>query len=353
LQGNFKNVKAVVTGHTGFKGGWLAEWLKRDGATVTGLSLAPSSDGLNLFDTAGIASGMNSVIGDIRDYAVVKRTIDEAQPEIVFHLAAQPLVRRSYHDPIETYATNVMGTVHVLEAARQCPSVRAIVCVTTDKVYENLEWNWGYRENDRLGGKDPYSASKACAELVAGNYRQTMMPLAGAIEMATARGGNVIGGGDWSEDRLIPDVVRSLAAGRTITLRNPAATRPWQHVLELVRGYVVLGRKLLDREPGMAGAWNFGPERGNEVDVETLLRTFLDGWGQRIPIEVQPSPLKEAQSLRLDNSKARQELGWEPILGFPETIAMTVEWYRRQHAGESAAALVAEQLDAYQSMLAG
>jgi CDP-glucose 4,6-dehydratase len=348
VQGSFKDVKVLVTGHTGFKGAWLTEWLKRDGAVVSGLALAPEAGSTSLFETARVADGIASHIGDIREWNTVRDVISDAQPEIVFHLAAQPLVRRSYRDPIETFATNVMGTAHVLEAARNCPSIRAIVCVTTDKVYDNVEWAWGYRENDRLGGKDPYSASKACTELVASSYMQTMLPLAGEIRLATARGGNVIGGGDWSEDRLIPDIVRSIHAGEPIILRNPTATRPWQHVLELVRGYLVLGRKLLAGEPGIVGAWNFGPERENEISVEHLLREFQRHWGRTLPIEIRPSPLKEAHFLRLDISKARLELGWEPVLSLDETLGLTAEWYRRHQAGADAAALMAEQIAAYQ-----
>jgi CDP-glucose 4,6-dehydratase len=321
----------LVTGHTGFKGAWLTEWLKRDGAEVTGLALAPEDGPSSLFEAAHVAEGITSQIGDIRDWNTVRDVILAAQPEIVFHLAAQPLVRRSYRDPIETFATNVLGTAHVLEAARNCSSVRAIVCVTTDKVYD----------------KDPYSASKACAELVASSYIQTMLPLAGKIGLATARGGNVIGGGDWSEDRLIPDIIRAIRGDQPIILRNPSATRPWQHVLELVRGYLVLARKLLDGEPGVVGAWNFGPAHENEISVERLLGEFQRHWGQTLSIEFEQSPLKEAHFLRLDISKARLELGWEPVLNLDDTIAMTADWYRRYLAGAGAAALMSEQIDLY------
>jgi CDP-glucose 4,6-dehydratase len=352
VQGSFKDVRVLVTGHTGFKGAWLTEWLKRDGAVVSGLALAPEAGLSSLFETARVEDGIASHIGDIRDRRTVSDIMTVTKPEVVFHLAAQPLVRRSYRDPIETFGTNVMGTVHVLEAARHCPSVRAIVCVTTDKVYDNVEWVWGYRENDRLGGKDPYSASKACTELVASSYMQTMLPLAGEIRLATARGGNVIGGGDWSEDRLIPDIVRSIRAGQPIVLRNPSATRPWQHVLELVRGYVILGRKLLDGEPGVVGSWNFGPERENEISVEHLLREFQRHWGEKLSIDIQTSPLKEAHFLRLDISKARREIGWEPALSLDETLTMTADWYRRYEAGADAAALMAEQIAAYQDKVA-
>lgn len=348
LQEFYADKRVLVTGHTGFKGGWLCAWLKQAGARVTGLSLAPDTDP-SLFAAAGIAEGMASVIGDIRDRAAVAAVYAEARPDTVFHLAAQPLVRRSYREPVETFDTNVMGTVHVLDAARNCPSVRAIVCVTTDKCYDNKEWVWGYRETDALGGKDPYSASKACAELVAAAYRTAMYAADGRIRMATARGGNVIGGGDWSEDRLVPDIVRAVTTGQPIVLRNPRATRPWQHVLELVRGYLVLGRRLhRDGGEAFAQAWNFGPGSAAERDVETLTRSFVGAWGAEARIEVVPSALAEANFLKLDIAKAVAQLGWQPILSFDETVRMTADWYRA-HAADPASvpALVRAQLDDY------
>lgn len=294
---------------------------------------------------------MSSCFGDIRDFDRVRQVMDAAQPEIIFHLAAQPLVRRSYRAPIETFATNIMGTTHVLEAARLCPSVRAIVCVTTDKVYDNHEWAWGYRESDALGGKDPYSASKACAEIVVAAYRQTMFSLAGDIQIATARGGNVIGGGDWSEDRLIPDIIRAIQDGQPIVLRNPKSTRPWQHVLELVRGYVVLGRKLLDGETSASTAWNFGPDSENEIDVETIVNAFLAEWGERVPVEIRSSTMPEAQFLRLDISKARFGLDWRPVLSRQDTLGITARWYRRYADGEDACMLMTEQIAEYEARL--
>ncbi len=351
MNGAFANVRVFLTGHTGFKGSWLSHWLKRDGAVLTGLSLPPELDRPSLFEAARIADGMSSHFGDIRDFDCVRQAINASEPEIIFHLAAQPLVRRSYQNPVETFAANVMGTAHVLEAARQCPSVRAIVCVTTDKVYDNREWAWGYRETDPLGGKDPYSASKACAEIVSAAYRQTMFPLAGNIQIATARGGNVIGGGDWSEDRLIPDIVRALQAGEPIILRNPKSTRPWQHVLELVRGYVVLGKKLLDGDKSAVGVWNFGPDNENEIDVETIVNAFLAEWGDQVPVEVRSSAMPEAQFLRLDISKARFDLDWRPALNRQDTLGMTAQWYRRHAAGEDAGVLMAEQITEYEARL--
>lgn len=348
LKNSYAGIRAFVTGHTGFKGGWLCSWLKAEGADVSGLSLAPEAGRPNLFESANVSSGMDSTIGDIRDFSVVRNAIEASRPDIIFHLAAQPLVRRSYREPIETFASNVMGVAHVLEAARQSSSVRAVVCVTTDKVYHNNEWPWGYRETDQLGGKDPYSASKACAELVAASYIETLFPAAGPIKMATARGGNVVGGGDWSEDRLVPDIVRASEAGQPIILRNPGSIRPWQHVLELVHGYLCLGERLLAGDDEAVGAWNIGPEQSNEVTVETLVRAFLASWQDpNIKIDVQPSALKESNFLRLDISKMRQLLGWAPMLDFKTTMAWTADWYRNHRNGQDAAGLVARQISEY------
>lgn len=342
----YRRRRVLVTGHTGFKGGWLCWWLHRLGSEVGGLSLAPEDGRPSLFEASGLAGSMTSWIGDITDPALVARIVADWRPEIIFHLAAQPLVRRSYRAPLETFAANVMGTAHVLEAVRTTDSVRAVVCVTTDKVYHNNEWAWGYREDDRLGGKDPYSASKAAAELVAACYQQTLYAGSG-VALATARGGNVVGGGDWSEDRLVPDLVRSLETREKIVLRNPGAVRPWQHVLELVRGYLVLGEELLAGRG--ASAWNFGPGQGNEVTVERLVESFLAAWGEPgVPVEIVPAALPEAHFLKLDNSRARSELAWMPVLDFPATIALTAEWYRRHAAGECAQALVAEQIAAFE-----
>jgi CDP-glucose 4,6-dehydratase len=350
FRGFFKGIKVLVTGHTGFKGAWLAHWLKSEGARVGGLSLEPEQKP-NLFAAANIASGMDSTICDIRDMAAVEMEFRRFQPELVFHLAAQALVRRSYRDPLGTLTTNVLGTAHVLEAARRCPSVRGVVCVTTDKCYDNKEWVWGYRETDPLGGKDLYSASKAAAEIVAHAYRQSLLPLDGdRLALATARGGNVIGGGDWSEDRLVPDIVRFLNSGTTIVLRNPNATRPWQHVLDLLHGYLTLGRLLLESPKLAAGAWNFGPERGNEVTVEHLANRFggAYGGGADMRVEVAPSELAEAHALKLDISKATAMLPWKPLLDFEQTITLTASWYRGFHReGRDAAAMLTEQIDGF------
>ena len=351
----YRGLRVLVSGHTGFKGSWLASWLKRGGALVAGIALPPEEGRPSLFEAADVGRGMESTLADIRDYANVHRCLAEFQPEVVFHLAAQALVRRSYSDPVGTFASNVMGTVHVLEAARLHPGVRAVVIITTDKVYENREWVWGYRENDRLGGKDAYSASKAAAELVAAAYRQTLLPLEGRAATATARGGNVIGGGDWSEDRLVPDAVRALLSGQDLVLRNPSAVRPWQHVLELCRGYLQLGTHLLDSPAAATGAWNFGPERENEVEVGKLVGDFYSAWGHSASrIRIESSNLKEAGQLRLDHSHARHDLGWQPVLGYSATLAWTAEWYRRYHVGgEQARVLVDEQIARYVELTAG
>ncbi len=325
FDGVFAGKKVLLTGHTGFKGSWLALWLQQLGAEVAGLSLAPSTEPshwqlLNL--------NMQEYVQDIRDYAAVQKIVNDIQPHIVFHLAAQPLVRRSYVDPLTTWVTNVQGTAHVLEACRHAASVQAIVVVTTDKCYENQERIWGYRENDRLGGHDPYSASKAGAELVAASYRQSYFGKAGAPLLATARAGNVIGGGDWSEDRLIPDMVRASAGGQSVEIRSPNATRPWQHVLESLSGYLLLGQRLLQRQPGFAEAWNFGPDESGNQTVSTVLSKLNQNWsGLRCHVTGTPQP-HEAGLLQLDSTKARSLLQWLPVWGLDEGLKRTADWYR-------------------------
>jgi CDP-glucose 4,6-dehydratase len=350
----FRDVRVLVTGHTGFKGAWLCAWLHACGAELSGLALAPESDRPSLYAELQLAGQMRSTIGDIRDAETVKRCVASTAPEIIFHLAAQPLVRRSYADPLGTFATNVMGTAHVLEAARAQQSVRAIVCVTSDKCYENRDWFWGYRETDPLGGRDPYSASKAAAELVAQSYRESLFFPDKRIGLATARGGNVIGGGDWAEDRVIPDLVRARLAGRPLVLRNPQAVRPWQHVLELIRGYCLLGARLLDGDPSSAGAWNFGPAPENEITVRELVDRCAGLWGgDGFAVRVEPSSLPESHHLRLDNSKARSVLGWSPRLAIDETAALTVAWYRCHAENPAkAATLLRRQLAAYRGAIA-
>jgi CDP-glucose 4,6-dehydratase len=319
--------KVFLTGHTGFKGGWLAIWLKQLGADVTGFSLAPETSP-NLFTLASVDEGMRSILGDIRDAAALEGAMAGSQPEIVFHLAAQPLVRRSYRDPVETYSTNVMGTLHLLQAARAAGSVRAVVVVTSDKCYENLERMWGYRESDALGGYDPYSSSKACAEILTSAFRRSYCGDSDLL-IATARAGNVIGGGDWAEDRLVPDVVRAISSVQPVVLHNPHAVRPWQHVLEPLHGYLLLGRHLFSGDPCWAEAWNFGPALGTEARVEDLARLLIRHWGAgRLVLDPDPAGPHEAGQLRLDSTKSILRIPWKPLLNLSDAVAWTVQAYQ-------------------------
>lgn len=317
--------RVLLTGHTGFKGSWLALWLHELGAEVTGVALSPESQP-NHWDLLKLPIDDRRL--DIRDTNALAGIVRETQPEIVFHLAAQPLVRRSYRDPLETWSTNVMGTVNVLEACRQTQSVRAIVAITTDKCYENNEWPWGYRENDRLGGHDPYSASKAGAELVAASYRTAFFNADAAPLLATARAGNVIGGGDWSEDRLIPDLIRALEKNQSLEIRSPQATRPWQHVLESLSGYLLLGQKLLMGGQALAEAWNFGPELEGNRTVADVLGKLNQHWPNLCwHVTEKPQP-HEATLLYLDSAKARSQLHWQPVWRINATLSNTADWYR-------------------------
>jgi len=319
-----------LTGHTGFKGSWLSLGLARLGARVTGFALAPATDP-SLFAAAQIERDLTtSIEGDIRDAGALSAALNAAQPEIVYHLAAQPLVRASYRDPADTWSTNVMGTVNLLDAVRQCPSVKAVVVVTTDKCYENREWHWGYREIDPLGGHDPYSASKAGAELVAASYRRSFLEKQGVL-LATARAGNVIGGGDWSEDRLIPDAAHAVQAGVPLLIRNPAATRPWQHVLESLHGYLLLGQALLAGRKEAAEAFNFGPEAMDNRSVTAVLEGLRTDW-QELSWTIDPSYAEaphEAQALYLDSAKAQAVLGWQPRWRLETALTETAHWYRQ------------------------
>lgn len=330
--GAYSGCKVLLTGHTGFKGSWLALWLQQLGAEVVGLSQVPDTEPSH-WKLLGLS--LKEHLSDIRDYAAVQKIVAQDRPQIVFHLAAQPLVRRSYVDPLTTWSTNVQGTAHVLEACRHVDSIKAIVVVTTDKCYENREWLWGYRENDHLGGHDPYSASKAGAELVAASYRDSYFRKDGAPLLATARAGNVIGGGDWSVDRLIPDLVRASAHGQSVEIRSPNATRPWQHVLESLSGYLLLGQRLLERQPGFAEAWNFGPDEAGNQTVATVLSKLTQSWdGLRWHLTSAPQP-HEAGLLQLDSTKARTLLHWHPVWGLEEGLRQTANWYRAyQEMGE-------------------
>ena len=327
---NFWHKKRVfLTGHTGFKGSWLSLWLTSLGAEVTGYALAPATEP-NLFELCRIDRLVRSKIADIRDLTLLTRTLKSARPEIVIHLAAQPLVRLSYQQPVETFSTNVMGTVNLLEAARQCPGVKAVVNVTTDKVYENkfgvrsLE----FREEDRLGGYDPYSSSKACSELVAQAYRRSY-----GMNVATARAGNVIGGGDWATDRLVPDFIRAMLKGKKLVIRNPKAVRPWQYVLEPLHGYLLLAEKLY-RHPGKyASAWNFGPDKKEAKPVEYLARKLCALWGDAsYSLDKRKHP-HESGFLLLDAGKAKKELGWRPKWSLDQALERTVAWHRADQAG--------------------
>jgi CDP-glucose 4,6-dehydratase len=335
----------AVTGHTGFKGAWLCEWLLRAGARVSGLALPPETSP-SLFTLLRLGDRMASTFGDVRDAATVDAWLTAQRPSVVFHLAAQPLVLQSVADPVGTYATNVMGTVHVLDALRRTSSVTAAVVVTSDKCYENAGWDWPYRESDPMGGKDPYSSSKGAAELVVSAYRRTYFESGPAV--ASARAGNVIGGGDWSTDRIVPDIVRALEAGREPVLRFPRAVRPWQHVLDALAGYIRLAERLQSDRDAATG-WNFGPAESSVRTVADLTEGFLAAWGTGGRHAYDPAGAKhDAASLRLDSSRARLHLGWQPKLDFDQAVAWTAEWYRGWHAGHDVAALAAGQLDRYE-----
>ncbi len=346
-----QGARVFVTGHTGFTGGWLVSWLKRIGCDVAGLALAPAIEP-SLFTTANIGDGITSTIGDIRDFAIVRATIERHRPSVIVHLAAQPLVSRSFAEPVETFATNALGTAHVLEAARLTPGVKAVVCVTTDKVYRDQDWVWGYREQDPLGGKDPYSASKACAELVAASYRATLAERGNGVLIANARGGNIIGGGDWSADRIVPDFVRAVISRQPISLRNPGAVRPWQHVMALVHGYLVLASRLLGGDCAVADNWNFGPGDEAAHTVSDLVEHLSREW-TRSEIACVPGAFPETRLLHLDSTKARTLLGWLPPLSFADTVRLTAEWYREFSASPATAAQITVcQIEQYREALA-
>lgn len=322
----------MITGHTGFKGSWLSLWLQRLGARVTGIALDPPTSP-SLFDLAGVGEGMESVRVDIREPGAVMAAMDRARPEVVIHMAAQALVQHSYAEPVETYGTNVMGTVHLLEAVRRTGGVRAVVVVTSDKCYENHDWAWGYRESDPLGGYDPYSNSKACAELVAGAYRDSFFNPAAherhGTAVATARAGNVVGGGDWAANRLVPDLVSGFLRRQPVSIRNPGSVRPWQHVLEPLSGYLLLAQRLCERGPDFSGSWNFGPFEGDARPVGWVADRLARHWGEGASwTRDSAGHPHEAQQLRLDWSKARTQLGWAPRWELDETLRRCVSWYR-------------------------
>jgi len=329
--------KIFVTGTTGFTGGWAGLWLKAIGAQVQGYSLAPETTP-SMFSAVGLEREFDTVIGDICDADKLHGAIAAFEPDLILHLAAQPLVRRSYREPLSTFNVNAQGTANLLEAARHIKSVRGVVCITTDKVYKNNEWEWPYRENDPLGGKDPYSASKAAAEMIIQSYAASYPFAKGeGPAIAIARGGNIIGGGDWSEDRLIPDFVRSVVNGTPMTLRYPDATRPWQHVLALVHGYLMLMAGLISEQPGRyARAWNLGPQDPEQHSVRTVLEMMSSHW-QRPALEFMDNPLPEAGALALDSSLARNQLGWIPVWNTPQVVEHTAAWYRDYYRDPAAA----------------
>lgn len=347
--GFWRDRRVFLTGHTGFKGGWLALWLSHLGARTTGYALSPPTRP-SLFELAGVGAHIESLIGDINDASHLETALQAAQPEVVFHLAAQPLVRESYAQPAATFAANVMGTVNLLEAVRKTPSVRFVIVVTTDKCYDNREWVYGYRESDPLGGHDPYSASKAAAEIATAAWRSSFLDAAG-VGVATVRAGNVIGGGDFAPDRLLPDFVRAIERNAELTIRYPGAVRPWQFVLEPLRGYLEIAERGLLREPGLAGAWNFGPDESSVRTVRQVIDGFSKATAWREPPRVnygattqQPH---EATLLKLDTSKARARLAWEPRLNLNATLALTADWYRGWLEGVDMRQVSQRQLEHY------
>ncbi|PIQ42986.1 MAG: CDP-glucose 4,6-dehydratase [Gammaproteobacteria bacterium CG11_big_fil_rev_8_21_14_0_20_46_22] len=348
----WKNKKVLLTGHTGFKGTWLSLWLKELGAEVFGYALSPNTDP-SLFNLLDMPALINHCVGDVRDLDALQARMSAVQPDIVIHMASQPLVRFSYEYPLETYSINVMGTAHILEAVKACPSVRVVINVTTDKCYENKEWIWGYRESEPLGGYDPYSSSKACSELVTAAYRASYFNPEKIEEhqtsIATARAGNVIGGGDWANDRLIPDIVTSLLGNKPVLVRNPKAIRPWQHVLEPLMGYLLLAESMWN-EPGIfSSAWNFGPHVEDVKPVGYIVERMIDGWGQGAAWEHDKSSHPhEAHYLQLDSAKARKFLGWTPLWSLDHALDAIVEWYKAYACGADIFELTLAQIRAFQ-----
>lgn len=351
FKGIYKNRRVLITGHTGFKGSWLSLILHQLGAEVYGYALDPPTSP-SLFKEARLNELVTSRIADIRELDILKDFLQEVQPEIVIHMAAQPLVRESYRMPVETYSINVMGTVHLLEACRNTPSVKAIVNVTTDKCYENQEWHWGYRENEPMGGYDPYSNSKGCSELVTSAYRNSYFNPNSysqhGVAVASARAGNVIGGGDWANDRLIPDFIRSITNGEKLLIRSPYAIRPWQHVLEPLTGYLKLAEKLFSEGSKFAQAWNFGPDDADAKNVEWITNTICILWGESASFEIDENPQPhEANYLKLDCSKAKAELDWYPRWNIHRTLEKIVSWNKDFIAGKDIRKVTIEQINQY------
>lgn len=343
--GFFKGKRVFLTGHTGFKGSWMSLLLKTLGAEITGYALSPDQE-QNLFDYTGLDKKMNSHIGDIQDSSTLLEAMKNADPHIVIHMAAQPLVIESYKNPVNTYSTNVMGTVNLLEAVRQLPNVDVCLNITTDKVYKNNEWLWGYRETDTLGGHDPYSNSKACSELVTQSYRDSFFTDSNTI-VATGRAGNVIGGGDWAPNRLVPDFIRAIQSGEEVVIRSPKAVRPWQHVLDCLGGYLHLIWQLSTNK-NLASSYNFGPDNDNIRTVESLIDKVCKGWGDSASYRVEGNDtFHEAGLLRLDISRATQELGWQPKWGMEKTVSQIVDWYKSFSEGQDALDLCEKQINEF------
>ena len=339
--------KVFITGHTGFKGSWLSLWLQSMGALVKGYALEPPTSP-SLFVEAKVANNMESEIGDIRNLDTLKASMTAFNPDVLIHMAAQPLVRLSYLEPVETYAINVMGTVNVLESARSCSNLKAIVSVTTDKCYENKEWEWGYRENEPMGGHDPYSNSKGCAELVTSAYRKSFFNSPGTPSLAPARAGNVIGGGDWAEDRLIPDILKSFESNKPVIIRNPLSTRPWQHVLEPLSGYLVLAQQLFSKGDEFAEGWNFGPKEEDSKPISWILDKMLTDWGNGAGWELDTNNNPhEAKFLKLDCSKAAYKLHWQPRWDLEYTLRTIVSWHQKWSEGKNMNEICLQEIARY------
>ena len=346
--------KVFITGHTGFKGGWLSLWLQHLGADLVGYAQTPPTSP-SLYEMAHLAEGMHSVIGDVRDLEHLQQVMVEHEPEIVFHLAAQPLVRYSYEQPIETISTNVLGTAHLLEAVRHTSSVRVVVSITSDKCYENKEWHWGYREVDALGGHDPYSASKAAAELMIATYRNAYFPPERygdhGVALASTRAGNVIGGGDWAMDRLVPDIMRAVMNGRPVIIRNPRATRPWQHVLEPLNGYLLLAEHLWQAGPQFAEAWNFGPNDADVKPVSWIVDYVTSVWAEGASWQLDDAEQPHENTfLKLDCSKAHNRLGWQPRLNLAQTLDWIVDWFQAYQRQENMRAMTIKQIECFEAI---
>jgi CDP-glucose 4,6-dehydratase len=350
----WRGKRVFVTGHTGFKGSWMSLWLQHLGAEVTGYALTPPTHP-SLFEEARIAEGMTSIEGNICDLGLFRQSMQIARPEIVIHMAAQPLVRYSYQNPVETFDTNVMGTVHMLEVVRATSSVRAIVSITTDKCYENHGWVWGYRENDPMGGYDPYSSSKGCAELVSAAYRSSFFNARDyanhGVGLATARAGNVIGGGDWAKDRLIPDIIAAFEQGKPVHIRSPHAIRPWQHVLEPLRGYLMLAEKLVQEGPAFAEGWNFGPSDEDAKSVGWIVEEMAKCWGDDAQWQIDEGEHPHEDGyIKLYISKARNRLDWNPALRLGDALNLSVDWARKRNNRADMRLITQQQISAYQNL---